>query len=120
MVPTLFSTDDKTWPLMAVLTWIATRSLKFVESFVGRDFLDAQDLLTSARLGYGTPPNIGFAEAFRDLSNKIDAKEIRGRAIKLKWIVQPEHELLSPEQCFGLAQSIERFEVQRFSAARVA
>ena len=97
MVPTLFSTDDKTWPLMAVLTWIATRSLKFVESFVGRDFLDAQDLLTSARLGYGTPPNIGFAEAFRDLSNKIDAKEIRGRAIKLKWIVQPEHELLSPE-----------------------
>jgi hypothetical protein len=114
MVPTLFSTDDKTWPLMAVLTWIATRSLKFVESFVDRDFIDAQDLLTSARLGYGTPPNIGFAEAFRDLSNKIDAKEIRGRAIKLKWIVQPEHELLSPEQCFALAQSIERFESSDF------
>ena len=24
-----FSSDDERWPLMAVLTWIATRSLKY-------------------------------------------------------------------------------------------
>jgi hypothetical protein len=114
MVPTLFSTDDETWPLMAVLTWIATRSLKFVESYVGRDIFDAHAMLALAREGSGTPPNMGYPEAFQSLSEEIDAKRIRGRATKLKWTVLPEHELLSPEQCFSLAQSVERFETVDF------
>ncbi len=114
MVPTLFSTDDETWPLMAVLTWIATRSLKFVESYVGRDVVDAQALLALATEGSGTPANIGYADAFRDLSEKIESKAIHGRATKLKWIVRPEHESLLTQECFSLAQSVERFESSDF------
>src|SRR5208337_3546679 len=109
-VPTLFSADDETWPLMAVLTWIATRSYKFVESFVRRDVFDAQQLLASARQGSGTPNAIGYAEAFQDLSEKIDAKQLRGHATKLRWIVLREDEHSSPEKCFSLAQSVEPFE----------
>src|SRR5208337_5282680 len=101
MVSTLFSTDDETWPLMAVLTWIATRSLKYVESYVGRDVFDADALLALAREGSGIPTTIGYADAFRVLSKKIESKAIRGHATKLKWIVLPEHELLSPKECFS-------------------
>src|ERR1700693_4181513 len=112
----LFSTDDEEWHLMAVLTWIATRSLKYAESYAWRDPFDAQALLALAKEGSGIPTDVGcgYAEAFRILSEKIAANEIRGRATKLQWIVLPEHELLSPEQCFSLAQSVERFESSDF------
>ena len=117
MVPTLFSTDDERWPLMAVLTWIATRSLKYVESYVWRDPSDAQALLALAKEGFsGIPGDVGcgYADAFRALAEKIESTAIRGRATKLKWIVPPEHELLSPEECFSLAQSVEAFESSDF------
>jgi hypothetical protein len=114
MVPTRFSTDDETWPLMAVLTWIATRSLKFVETHVGRDVFDAHAMLALARQCSGTPGNVGYPEAFQALCEKIDAQRIRGRATKLKWIVLPEHELLSSEKCFSLAESVQRFESNEF------
>jgi hypothetical protein len=116
MVSMLFSTDDEEWHLMAVLTWIATRSLKYAESYAWRDPFDAQALLALAKEGSGIPTDVGcgYAEAFRILSEKIAANEIRGRATKLQWIVLPEHELLSPEQCFSLAQSVERFESSDF------
>jgi hypothetical protein len=38
---------------MAVLTWVATRSLRFTESYASRHVLDAQDLLMVARDGMG-------------------------------------------------------------------
>jgi hypothetical protein len=113
MVSTLFSTDDETWPLMAVLTWIATRSLKFLEAFAGKEVFDAQELLTWARQGSGTPAKVGYAEAFQDLSEKIDAKQLRGHATKLRWIVLREHEHLPPEKCFSL-ESVAQFESSDF------
>ena len=115
MAPTLFSTDDERWPLMAVLTWIATRSLKYVESWVERDVFDAEALLALVKKDFaGIPTKLGYADAFRALSEKIKSTAIRGRATKLKWIVLPEHELLSPEECFSLAQSVEPFESSDF------
>jgi hypothetical protein len=114
MVSTLFSTADETWPLMAALTWVATRSLKFVEAFAGKQIFDAQQLLASARQGSGAPNAIGYAEAFQDLSEKIDAKGLRGKATKLKWIVPREHEHLSPVKCFSLARSVEYLESMDF------
>ena len=51
-----------------------------------------------ARQGSGTPAKIGYAEAFQGLSEKIDAKQLRGHATKLRWIVMREHEHLSPEK----------------------
>lgn len=114
MVPTLFSTDDETWPLMAVLTWIATRSLKFTESYAVRHIVDARDLLAVAREGYGAPFNISYADAFHSLGDKIDAQKITGNGIKLKWNVAPEHEQLPTEKCFDLAQSSAAFEACNF------
>ena len=81
MVSTLFSTDDERWPLMAVLTWIATRSLKYVESYVWRDPSDAQALLALAKEGFsGIPGDVGcgYADAFRALAEKIESTAISG------------------------------------------
>jgi hypothetical protein len=106
MVPTPFSTDDETWPLMAVLTWIATRSLTFTESYAARDILDAQDLLRVAREGYGTPFNIGYGEAFHSLNKNIDEQKITGLGTKLKWIVPAKNEQLPIDQCFAQAERL--------------
>ena len=106
----LFSSDDDTWPLGAVLTWIATRSLKFTEVYAAREIHDADALLTLARGGSGTPPGVNYGEAFQALCQKIDAGEICGRATKLRWVVPPEQEHFTPAKYFSLAQPPERFE----------
>jgi hypothetical protein len=50
-----FSSDDKRWPLMAVLTWIATRSLKFTERLAFSDLAESDQFLFVSRRMFGTP-----------------------------------------------------------------
>lgn len=112
--PSLFSTDDERWPLVSALTWIATRSLKYVEAFAARDIGDADALLALGRNGGGVPPGQNYAAAFDTLSQKIEGKEIRGQATKLKWIIPLEHEAIEPEQYFSFAPAPEVIEASDF------
>jgi hypothetical protein len=108
MAPTPFSTGDDKWPLLAVLTWIAARSLKFAEAFAGRD--DADKQLALARRGGSMPPGVNLSDAFRELCQKIEAKEIHGKSAKLKWVVPQEQEHFDPIEYSSLAQPPERLE----------
>jgi hypothetical protein len=106
----LFSIDDDNWPLVAALTWIATRSLKFTEAFGDREPADADAILAPARAHGGTPPGVSLIDAFSALGQKIDANAIRGRATKLKWAIPQELEAIGPAQFFPLAPRPERGE----------
>jgi hypothetical protein len=92
MAPTPFSADDDQWPLVAALTWIATRSLKFIEAYAGRGIDDADALLALAREGSGMPPGVTLGEAFDALCGKIDVNQIQGLARTTKWVVRRERE----------------------------
>jgi hypothetical protein len=72
----LFSTDDDQWSLVPALTWIATRSLKFVEAYASREPSDADALLALARVHGGMPPGVNLSEAFQALGQKIDTDAI--------------------------------------------
>jgi len=110
MVPTPFAINDDKWPLLAVLTWIATRSLKFAEAFAGGEIGNADSQLALARQRGGMPPGVTLGDAFRGLCEKIDANEIHGQATKLKWVVPLEQEHFAPTEYFSLAHPPERFE----------
>jgi hypothetical protein len=105
-----FSSDDERWPLMAVLTWIATRSLKYTESYAFKNPVDADYFISMAREGSGAPFQIGYADPFHSLDEKIETQAIAGLGTKIKWIVSPTHENLPIEKCFSLAESSEIFD----------
>jgi hypothetical protein len=92
MAPTPFSTDDDQWPLVAALTWIATRSLKFTEAFASREIDDADALLALAREGGDMPPGVTLGKAFDALCREIDANKIPGLARTAKSVVRREQE----------------------------
>ena len=50
-----FSSDDERWPLMAVLTWIATRSLKLTEKLAFSHPAEAGRFLFETRRKFGAP-----------------------------------------------------------------
>jgi hypothetical protein len=105
-----FSSGDERWPLMAVLTWIATRSLKYTESYAFKNPVDADYFISMARDGSGAPFQIDYAASFYSLDEKIDTQAIAGLGKKIKWIVSPTHEQLPIEKCFSLAESSEIFD----------
>jgi hypothetical protein len=109
MVETVFSSDDEKWPLMAVLTWIATRSLKYTECYAFKNPVDADYFISLAREG-GAPFQIGYAASFHSLNEKIETQAIAGLGTKIKWIVSPAHEQLPIETCFSLAEPSEVFD----------
>jgi hypothetical protein len=109
-----FSTDDDQWPLVAALTWIATRSLKFTEAFASRDVADADQLLWLARMEGDLLRGQNYGEAFHDLCRNIAASKIRGKADRLKWTVPLEHEAIEPAQYFSLALALEVSEAREF------
>jgi hypothetical protein len=105
-----FSSDDERWPLMAVLTWIATRSLKYTESYAFKNPVDADYFISMAREGSGAPFQISYAASFHSLDEKIETQAIAGLGTKVKWIVSPTHEQLPTEKCFSLSESSEIFD----------
>jgi hypothetical protein len=109
-LPSRFSTDEERWPLVAALTWIATRSLKFAEANVVRDIGAADALLSAGRSSEGVPPGPIFGWAFELLSQKIHGGEIRGRATKLKWTIPHEQEAIEPEEYLSFAPAPEVIE----------
>jgi hypothetical protein len=110
MVETVFSSDDEKWPLMAVLTWIATRSLKYTECYAFKNPVDADHFISWAREGSGAPFEMSYAASFDSLNQKIETQAIAGHGTKIKWIVSPAHEQLPIETCFSLAESSEIFD----------
>lgn len=106
-----FSADDERWPLMAVLTWIATRSLKYTESYAFKNPVDADYFISMAREGSGAPFQISYGDAFHSLNEKIETNAIAGVGTKIKWIVSPAHEQLPLEQCFSQSESPKIFDV---------
>jgi hypothetical protein len=114
MQHSLFSTEDDHWPLVAALTWIATRSLKFTEAFVSREIADADQLLWLARMEGDLLHGLTYRDAFGEICRKIDEGKIRGKADKLKWVIPPENETLEPAQYFSLAPAPEVVEACDF------
>jgi hypothetical protein len=109
-----FSSDDERWPLMAVLTWIATRSLKLTERLAFCDPAEAGQFLFETRMMFGTPYQLTYSDSFRSLTKKIESCAIVGSGTKIKWTVAPTHEQLPIEKCFALAESSEAFEACAF------
>ena len=109
-----FSSDDKRWPLMAVLTWIATRSLKLAERLAFCDPAEASQFLFETRKMFGAPCQISYSASFHSLNKEISSGAIVGTGSKIKWIVAPTHEQLPIEKCFALAESSEAFEACAF------
>ena len=101
-----FSSDDERWPLMAALTWIATRSLKYTECYAFSNPVEADYFLSNRREGSGAPFQIGYADSFRSLNEMIESHAIAGLGTKIKWTVVPAHEQLPIEQCFSASRSI--------------
>jgi hypothetical protein len=109
-----FSSDDERWPLMAVLTWIATRSLKLTERLALCDPAEAGQFLFETRKMFGAPYQLTYSDSFHSLIDKIESRAIVGSGIKIKWTVAPTHEQLPIEKCFALAKSSEAFEACAF------
>ena len=95
-----FSSDDERWPLMAVLTWIATRSLKLTERLAFCDPAEAGQFLFETRKMFGAPCQISYSASFHSLNKEISSGAIVGTGSKIKWIVAPTHEQLPIEKCF--------------------
>jgi hypothetical protein len=110
----VFSSDDERWPLMAVLTWIATRSLKYAERLTFSDPVEAGQFLFESRKMFGAPYQLSYADSFHSLKEKIETRAIVGAGTKIKWTVAPTHEQLPIEKCFSLAKSSEVFEACAF------
>jgi hypothetical protein len=70
MNDTRFSSSDERWPLMAALTWIATRSLKFVEQLAFCDPAEAEPFLFEARKISGAPCQISYSDSFYSIETK--------------------------------------------------
>jgi hypothetical protein len=105
-----FSSDDERWPLMAVLTWIATRSLKFTERLAFCDPAEAGQFLFETRKMFGAPYQLTCSVSFHSLIEKIESHAIVGSGTKIKWTVPPTHEQLPIEKSFSLAKSSEIFD----------
>jgi hypothetical protein len=99
-----FSSDDERWPLMAVLTWIATRSLKLTERLAFSDPAEAGQFLFETRKMFGAPCQISYSASFHSLNKEISSGAIVGTGSKIKWIVAPAQEQLPIEKCFPLAK----------------
>jgi hypothetical protein len=95
------SPGNERWPLMAVLTWIATRSLKVTEQLASLDPAEAGQILFDARRNCGAPLYLSYANAFSLLTEKIESHAIAGLGSKIKWTAEPTHEHLPVEQCFA-------------------
>jgi hypothetical protein len=109
-----FSSDDERWPLMAVLTWIATRSLKLTERLAFCDPVEAGQFLFETRKMFGAPCKISYSDAFHSLNEKIGSRAIVGSGSKIKWTIAPTHEQLPIENCFSLAKLSDVFEACAF------
>ncbi len=109
-----FSSDDERWPLMAVLTWIATRSLKLAERLAFGDPAEAGQFLFETRKMFGAPYQLTYSDSFHSLFEKIESRAIVGSGTKIKWTIAPRHEQLPIEKCFALAESSEAFEACAF------
>jgi hypothetical protein len=101
-----FLSDDERWPLMAVLTWIATRSLKLAEKLAFWYPAEAGQFLFETRKMFGAPGQIDYSSSFHSLNEQIESGVIVGSASKIKWTVAPAHEPLPIEQCFALAKIV--------------
>ena len=109
-----FSSGDERWPLMAALTWIATRSLKFVEKLAFCDPAEADKFLFEARKMSGAPCQISYSASFHSLNEKIESRAIVGSGSKIRWTVAPAHEQLPIQKCFSLATVSDEFEACAF------
>jgi hypothetical protein len=110
-----FSPEDERWLLMAVLTWIATRSQKFAERWAYSDPATAGRCLDDARKKDGAPYHISYADAFHALLEKSRSRDIAGSGSKIAWTAAADHEHLPLEQSFALAKSSTIFEACHFS-----
>jgi hypothetical protein len=99
-----FSSGDERWPLMAVLTWIATRSLKLTEKLAFSHPAEAGRFLFETRRKFGAPLQLSYSDSFNLLNEKIESHAIAGLGSKIKWTVEPVHEQLPVEQCFSLSK----------------
>jgi hypothetical protein len=108
------SSSDERWPLMAVLTWISTRSRRYAEQFAFADPARAEQLLFEAGQKEGAPFEVSYAAAFHSLLEKIRVGEITGLGAKIQWSVAAEHEQLPVEEGFALASSPIIFEACEF------
>jgi hypothetical protein len=107
---------DERWPLMAVLTWIATRSLKFSEQLAFSNPARAGQVLFEARNRSGAIGQISYSDAFHLLLKEIESRAIRGSGTPVQWIVAPEDEQLPVGESFAQARSMTKFEACDFSA----
>jgi hypothetical protein len=101
-----FSSDDDRWPLMAVLTWITTRSLKYAERLAFSDPVEAGQFLFESRKMFGAPYQLTYSGSFHSLIEKIESRAIVGLGTKIKWTVAPAHEQLPIEKCLSLAKIV--------------
>jgi hypothetical protein len=109
-----FSSDDERWPLMAVLTWVATRSLKLAEKLAFCDPAEAGQFLFETRKVFGAPCQISYSASFHLLNETIESRAIVGSGSKIKWTVAPADEQLQIEECFSLATVSDVFEACAF------
>jgi hypothetical protein len=91
MNDTGFSSDDERWPLMAVLAWIATRSLRYAERLAFSGPVEAGQFLFESRTMFGAPYKLSYADSFRSLQEKVETRAIVGLGTKIKWTVAPAH-----------------------------
>src|ERR1700756_4745454 len=83
-----FSPGNERWPLMAVLTWIATRSLKVTEQLASLGPAEAGQVLFDALRNCGAPLYLSCANAFSLLTEKIESRAIVGSGHKIKWTAE--------------------------------
>jgi hypothetical protein len=99
-----FSSGDDRWPLMTVLTWIATRSLKLTEKLAFSHPAEAGRFLFETRRKFGASLQLSYSDSFHLLNEKIESRAIAGSGSKIKWTVEPVHEQLPADQCFPLGK----------------
>jgi len=93
-----FSASDERWPLLAVLVWIATRSLKMTAAFAEREAEDVFGLIATSRQACGTPLNMDFGSSFHTLLKLIKSGRLIGGATRIQWRVSVEQENWQPEE----------------------
>jgi hypothetical protein len=97
-----FSSNNGRWPLMAVLTWITSRSAKLTEHLAFSDPVEADRFLFAHKQQYGAPFQVSYSGAFDQLNEKIDHAAIVGVGNKVEWLVLAEQAQLSPSDCYSL------------------
>lgn len=113
-----FSTNDQSWPLLAVLAWIATRSLKMAAAFAYREPSDVFGLIFTSRQACGTPMNLDRDSSLHSLLASIEKGTVHGTATRVLWQIPCEYELLPPTDALKKGIQLEAHPKQRFQPTK--